>query len=222
MRTNTVLRLVISTFLLAASVAAAQQSQQGARGAPETPPLILTSPAFTDSSQLPLQYSCSNTASVSPPLRWSDVPKGTASFALMLHELEPSARQADAYMLGAKIPVSGAAILHWMIWNIPGNATSLPKGVPPELADLPNGARQSQPGRPDPGYRRPCPQGLTIPHHYTFELFALDQKLDLPVGAGQFDLLKVMDGHILGHAVLVGLLSCPVHTVGLLAVTGCR
>lgn len=41
-------------------------------------------------------------------------------------------------------------------------------------------------------------------HHYTFELFALDTKLDLGPDATRVDVLKAMDGHILGKAVLVG------------------
>ncbi|MBI3941035.1 MAG: hypothetical protein HY315_09385 [Acidobacteria bacterium] len=38
-----------------------------------------------------------------------------------------------------------------------------------------------------------------------FELFALDQQLNLAPGATRADVLKAMDGHVLGHAVLIGL-----------------
>ena len=41
-------------------------------------------------------------------------------------------------------------------------------------------------------------------HHYTFELFALDTKLDLTPDATRADVLKAIDGHILGKAVLIG------------------
>ncbi len=41
-------------------------------------------------------------------------------------------------------------------------------------------------------------------HHYTFELFALDTKLDLGPDATRAEVLKAMEGHILGKAVLVG------------------
>ena len=54
------------------------------------------------------------------------------------------------------------------------------------------------------GYRPPCPpQDVAVPHHYAFELFALDQKLDLPANATRADVMKAMDGHIAGHASLV-------------------
>ena len=48
-----------------------------------------------------------------------------------------------------------------------------------------------------------APAGGT-PHHYTFELFALDTKLDLGPDAARADVLKAIDGHILGKGVLVG------------------
>ena len=41
-------------------------------------------------------------------------------------------------------------------------------------------------------------------HHNTFELFALDKKLDLGPGSSRADVRISMDGHILGKAVLVG------------------
>ena len=54
------------------------------------------------------------------------------------------------------------------------------------------------------GYRPPCPpQDVPVAHHYAFELFALDQKLDLPATATRADVMKAMDGHIAGHAALV-------------------
>ena len=41
-------------------------------------------------------------------------------------------------------------------------------------------------------------------HHYTFDLYALDTKLSLGPDATRDDVLKAMDGHILGKAVLIG------------------
>jgi Raf kinase inhibitor-like YbhB/YbcL family protein len=95
-------------------------------------------------------------------------------------------------------------ITHWLIWNIPGTATGLPEGVPG--GELPNGARQISlrtnaymgPGAPAGPY-----------HHYTFELYALDAKIDVPSGmpaqAGEtrVAVFNAMDGHVIGKAVLV-------------------
>jgi len=41
-------------------------------------------------------------------------------------------------------------------------------------------------------------------HHYTFELFALDIKLNLGPDATRADVFNAMNGHILGKAVLGG------------------
>jgi phosphatidylethanolamine-binding protein (PEBP) family uncharacterized protein len=41
-------------------------------------------------------------------------------------------------------------------------------------------------------------------HHYTFELFALDTKLDLGPDATRADVLAAMQGHILAKGVLAG------------------
>ena len=47
-----------------------------------------------------------------------------------------------------------------------------------------------------PAYQGPCaPPGAA--HHYVFELYALDKKLDLPNGASRADIEKAMDGHVL-------------------------
>jgi phosphatidylethanolamine-binding protein (PEBP) family uncharacterized protein len=41
-------------------------------------------------------------------------------------------------------------------------------------------------------------------HHYTFELFALDTKLDLGPDATRQQVLDAMQGHIVGKAAMVG------------------
>jgi phosphatidylethanolamine-binding protein (PEBP) family uncharacterized protein len=45
-------------------------------------------------------------------------------------------------------------------------------------------------------------------HHYTFEVFALDSKLDVQPGADAFEtrtaVMKAMQGHVLGKAVYMG------------------
>ena len=209
------LQLAILTVLLAVGVAltTAQQNPQGAGAAPggqggpgggagrpggggPPPPLRLTSAGFADGTQLPAKYSCTaGPAAVSPPLRWANTPRDTVTFALIVHDMEPRPRKGVD------------DILHWMVWNIPASANGFPEGVPSGSADLPDGSRQTNGNAGNGGivgYRPPCPpQDIPVPHHYAFELYALDEKVDLPAGASRADLLKAMDGHISAHAALI-------------------
>ena len=168
----------------------------GGRGGAPPPPFRIMSPDMVDGSLLPQQFTCAaGTEAVSPPLQWMNAPRGTVSFALIVHDMEPRPQK--------KLD----DILHWMVWNIPATATRFPQGIPSNTADLPDGSHQTN-GNPGQGgitgYRPPCPpQNVPLPHHYVFDMFALDTKVDLPETATRADLMKVMDGHILGHDSLV-------------------
>ena len=163
------------------------------------PPMKLMSTGISDGAQIPTKYTCSSEQAVSPALRWTDAPRGTVSFTLIVHDMEPRPRKGLD------------DILHWMVWDIPATAGLLPEGVLSNTPDLPDGSHQTN-GNPSQGgivgYRPPCPpQGVPVPHHYAFELFALDQKLNLATDATRADVMKAMDGHILGHAALVAVLN---------------
>lgn len=154
-------------------------------------PLTLTSPVFRETGGIPARYMCGGgTNDELPPLQWSNVPKQTTTFALIVHDLEP-------------LPQNGVDdIPRRTIWNIPTSTTQL-SGAD----ELPDGAYEN----PDPSgdgansrHKAPCRhQGVSV--EYVFELFALDQKLDRSSGATYDELLKQMQGHITGHAKLRGL-----------------
>jgi phosphatidylethanolamine-binding protein (PEBP) family uncharacterized protein len=78
----------------------------------------------------------------------------------------------------------------------------------PQGASLPDGTRQIS--ATGPNYRGPAAPASGPPHHYLFELYALDAMLDIPaVGAppsqARAAVLAAMAGHVRGKAVLVGL-----------------
>jgi Raf kinase inhibitor-like YbhB/YbcL family protein len=167
-------------------------AQAPAASTPNKPGLTLTTSAFEDGGIIPNKYTmAAEGTAVSPKLTWDHVPDGTVSFALILHDPDTS------------LAKSTNEVLHWMVFNIPGTARELPEGVPAEV-NLPDGSIQALNTRKGVGYmgmgaRAPGPY-----HHYTFELFALDTKLDLGPDATQADVMKAMNGHILMKGVLVG------------------
>jgi Raf kinase inhibitor-like YbhB/YbcL family protein len=159
---------------------------------PSKPGLTLTTPAFEDSGLIPAQFTQNAaTAPISPPLEWTNVPANTVSFALIMHDPEgaPKHRSEDN--------------LHWMAFNIPGTARSLPAAIP-ALAVLPDGTVQTKNIHGTVGYLGPGAGAAGPLHHYTWELYALDIRLDLTPDATRADVLKAMDGHVLGKGVLAG------------------
>jgi Raf kinase inhibitor-like YbhB/YbcL family protein len=197
----------VTALLLVAAWTFPAAARQGAAAPARpniVPPMKITTSAFADGGVIPTKYTCSASTpppsgpmqislGLSPALEWSNVPAGTVSFVLILHDTEAHIRKAFD-----DIP-------HWVIFDIPGDATSLPEGIPPD-APLANGGKQGKNMMGRAAYQGPCaPPGL--PHHYTFELYALDKKLDLPEGASREDIQKAMDSHVLSSAVYIGLFS---------------
>ena len=164
---------------------------QAPAAAPAGPGLTLSSPSFPDGGVIPNKYSQADPNFVSPKLEWSNVPPNTASFVLMT--LDPD----------TAINKTTEVVVHWLVFNIAGTARELPEGMP-KTAELPDGAVQAKNRRGEPGYLGMGAGAAGPYHHYTFQLYALDAKLQLGPDATRADVDKAMDGHILAKAVLVG------------------
>jgi Raf kinase inhibitor-like YbhB/YbcL family protein len=167
--------------------AVAETPTAAAEEGEETMDFTLSSAAFDHEEAIPTAYSCDG-EDISPPLRWSDPPAGTESFALI-------ADDPDA-------PVG--TWVHWVLYNIPADARELPEDVPAQ-DKLDDGSLHGKNSWKRRDYGGPCPPSGT--HRYFFKLYALDTTLDLESGATKKQLLKAMDGHILAQAELMGTFS---------------
>jgi Raf kinase inhibitor-like YbhB/YbcL family protein len=150
--------------------------------------LTLSSPAFSHQSGIPDRYTCDGDE-VSPALRWSGVPSGTKSLALIVDDPDapdPAAPQRTW--------------VHWVLYDVPPATDGLAENV--GSAQLPKGAREGLNDWKHTGYGGPCPPKGR--HRYVFKLYALDRLLSDLHKPDKAQLLKAMEGHVLAHAELIG------------------
>lgn len=192
--------LVTAAALVGTLLVANTFTASSAEAQPRTPMrvLTLTTTAFPDGGQIPARHAQTG-RDVSPALSWSGAPDSVRSYVLLAHD-------ADA-ALGDGTDDA----LHWLVWNIPGTATSLPEGMP-SGAQLADGVRQISVS--GPYYRGPAAPSTGPAHHYVFELFALDIMLNvqptaMSPAATREAIMRAMAGHVRAKGVLVGLYRRP-------------
>jgi Raf kinase inhibitor-like YbhB/YbcL family protein len=152
-----------SAVLVLTLVAAAQIGCGRADGQQQGPSLELRSNSFK-SDAIPNMYSsCKGDDDISPELSWKAGPDHTQSFALIVFDKDSP--------LGFKFT-------HWVLYDMPSDKRALPENTPKQ-EELTDGSRQGYNDYDRVSYVGPCPPGHS-PHHYVFDLYALDTKLNLP------------------------------------------
>lgn len=148
--------------------------------------MVLTSPGMTEGAALPVSGSaanCGGGASISPALAWTGVPPGVGSFAIVLYD--PDAP-------------GGPGFVHWVLYGIPGNVTSIPEGYGDGVKGANGGGKMAFQGY--------CPPVGNTPHHYTFTLYATDLGPSaLEPGLTRDALLAALHGHVKAATSFVGL-----------------
>lgn len=197
---------MIQRCLLSTLVAAALATAASAL-APTAPPpaaqrvvLWVTSNAWPDGGVIPM-HNAAHGDNKSPDFEFhwnrgtspATAPDDLKSYAVILHDVQNANNKTTV------------DTLHWSAFNIPGTAKGLPEGL--GEGDLPDGTRNgpgiaARQGK-TPAYFGPG-AGPGPWHHYVFEFYALDTKLDLPANTTREDLLKAMDGHVIGKAAWFG------------------
>ncbi len=148
---------------------------------PSSSAFTLTSPVVKDGAKLPTEFT-GDGASASPPLAWSNVPKGTVSLVLIMHHLDPE----------------GKTKVYWLVTDIDPQRTSVAKNATDfgklGLSTVHNRVEYAPPHSKGPG-----------PKQYVLTLFALSSKPNLADATQPVTieaLLPAMKGKILGAADL--------------------
>jgi Raf kinase inhibitor-like YbhB/YbcL family protein len=150
--------------------------------------IALESPAFEDGGSIPPRYTADG-EQISPPLRWSRLPRDAESLALIVEDPDAPATEP---------------LVHLIAWDLPPNLAELPEGElkSPGHAGLDenlgrNALQQAAWLPPDP----PVGHG---PHLYVFQVFALDAQLDFARPPSRKAVAEAMSGHVLAKGALVG------------------
>jgi len=181
-------------------------AQTGAsKGPPPRLVFSVTSAAWPDGGEIPMKNAFrGENKSPAFEFHWTlggntaSAPETLQTYAVIFHDVENSTNKTTA------------DTLHWTAFNIPGSAKGLPEGL--GTGDLPDGTRNgpgllARNGNPG-GYFGPG-AGPGPFHHYIFEFYALDTKLDLPANTSRDEILKAMDGHVIGKAAWTGRFHAP-------------
>lgn len=139
-----------------AATSATSSSTTSSSSAAGPAKFAVSSPAFADNAQVPVEYSCKG-RNVPPPLRWQNVPPGTESLALVVDDPDAPA----------------GLYVHWVVTGIPPSTTEIGEGP------LPGGASVSLNSSGKAEYFGPCPPAGSGVHHYRFQLYALNKPLKL-------------------------------------------
>lgn len=171
--------------ILFAAIFSASCSNEAQPVSANTPKIQVTSPAFAAGQPIPDKYT-GHGDDISPPLQWSGAPPQTKSFALICEDLD----------------APSGTFTHWVIFNLPATATSLPENVA-KTGTLPDGSMQGKNSFGNIGYNGPAPPP-GAPHRYFFRLYALDITVNLDAGTDKSSLLSAMNGHVLAEGELMG------------------
>ncbi len=150
--------------------------------------LVFRVEGFGNGSVIPSEYTCDG-ADRSPGIVIVEAPEDAAVYVLVMYD-------PDA---------PGGVFYHWLLYDIPGNTTRIPPGLPGEPV-----TRYGVQGRNsfgEIGYGGPCPPPGHGRHRYVFVLAALDKELGIGPGASPQQLFDAMRGHVVAYSVYYGVYS---------------
>lgn len=144
-------------------------------------PLIVTSSAFNNGSNIPRQYTCDG-ENVNPDLEIANIPPESRSVVLIMDD-------PDA---------PSGTFTHWIVANIPPRALVT---IPEDAAlDMPGVQGKNNFGKSQ--YGGPCPPSGT--HRYYFKAYALNTELRIDEGADREEVESAMANHVIARGEIMG------------------
>jgi len=169
----------VFTFFVLIALGIGQAAAQGF----QLPNIQVTSNAFSDGGIIPLRFT-SHGDNVQPNFSITGAPENTASYVIIFHDIDVA--------LGGGLD----DVTHWLAWNI--SSPVIPEG------SLPAGSTQGNNIRGQANYMGPGAPYADRYHHYVFEIYALNDMLDLAEGASREQLIEAMGGKVVGKTAYVG------------------
>ncbi len=161
---------------------------------PAIQPLTVTVPAAQPGTPIP-DVNTAFGKNVSPAVQWDGAPPGTQSFVLIVEDTD-SHRPTP--------------LLHWLAYNIPGDAQGLPKNIRNRNEPkAPLGMLQGVNYAGGVGYIGPNPPQGDPPHHYHFEVFALNRVLNVKAKLSLEQMIAVMNDRVLAEGEAVATFAAP-------------
>ena len=176
--------LALTVLVLVASRGAAQDSSASALQQDTQSAFEISSPVFADKGVIPPKYACRG-ANVNPPLVLRNLPEGTKSLVLSMHD--PNG-------------ISGVWV-HWVVFNISPDRLRIGENSVPGAEALNDFGNYY--------YSGPCPAD-DEKHNYIFTIYALKDYLREANEGDTLDTLeKMMAGKIIAQARLTGTYENP-------------
>lgn len=174
-------RLLALGLVAVAACSSGGEPRGPERDLPET--LAVSSPAFPPDGAIPARFTCSG-EEVSPPLRWSRVPRGAAELALVVDD-------PDA---------PGGTYVHWVVAHLDPGEDGLAEGA------VPAGATQLRNSAGGATWAGPCPPAGPA-HHYRFTVYALPRRVEVAADTGPAAAVAAIEEAATARGRLVGTFS---------------
>lgn len=151
----------------------------------------LNSTSFNAGDTIPTKYVCTRIPggeNISIPLQWSGAPPETKSYAILIYDLNPVAKN----------------FIHWAVINIPSNVTKFNEGAS-LTPNMPNGTIELKNTSGNIGYAGPCPPKGTGKHEYKTIVYALNvENINLSGSISLSKFQSAIKDNIISQAELSG------------------